>query len=166
MAQLETLETLKRHGPDRRSDWQEPFLESLRRVPNVREACQIAGVGRASVYKERQRNDAFALAWSEALEEGLDVLESVAHARATIGQPMRKRVVKTYRNGTVEVTEIEWRHISDTLLMFMLKRYRPEFRENFRVVSNALAGVIEHKRPEGEALKELYAELDRLAATD
>ena len=52
--------------------------------------------------------------------------------------------------------------------MFLLKRYRPEFRESFRVESSGPGGgPIQHEvtRVEDAALA-FYARLDELAATD
>lgn len=119
-------------GPRPRSDWHQTFVEALRTVPIVKYACREAGIGRTTAYEARRRDENFAVAWADAIEEGLDSMERIAHARATAGQVMTKTVTKTSPDGTVETTITEERHVSDSLLMFMLKRHRPEFRESFR----------------------------------
>jgi hypothetical protein len=79
---------------------------------------------------------------------------------------MRKRVTKYDKHGNVrEVTKTEEAHVSDTLGMFLLKRYRPEFRESFAVEnrgSDADPTAVEVARRE-QAVKDFCAELDRLA---
>lgn len=88
--------------------WQARFLAELRDTGAVRYACQAAGVGRSTVYRERQRDEQFALEWSDALEDSCDELEAEARRRA--------------RDG------------SDSLLMFLLKAHRPEvYRDAQRV---------------------------------
>jgi hypothetical protein len=92
--------------PDRR--WQARFLGALRDTGTVRYACQAAGVGRSTVYRERQRNERFALEWNDALEDGIDELEAEARRRAKTG--------------------------SDALLQFLLKAHRPSvYRDSHRV---------------------------------
>ncbi len=80
--------------------WQERFIISLSKNPNVTQACKTAKVGRALAYNERGRNAEFARRWDEALDEGVETLEAEAHRRA-----MRQ---------------------SDTLMIFLLKAHRPE----------------------------------------
>ena len=73
----------------------------------VAEACKAAGIGRRTAYDERQRDEQFALAWADVLEEATEELEQVAVRRAREG--------------------------SDTLLIFLLKAHRPaKFRETIR----------------------------------
>lgn len=76
------------------------FLEALSEMPNVARACRIIGLSRTKMYEYRQEDPAFAKAWEDAIEEGVDSLEEAAFERA--------------------------KRISDTLTIFLLKAYRPE----------------------------------------
>ena len=76
------------------------FLAALSKGWSVSRAAQEAGVDRTTVYKWRDRSKTFAAQWREAVENGTDLLEDIAHKRAFEG--------------------------SDTLLIFMLKARRPE----------------------------------------
>lgn len=148
--------------------WKPKFLAALKTVPNVRHACEEADIDRALAYRQRQRDEAFAVAWADALEEGLDAMERIAHVRATAGQRMTKTVTRKMANGDVETTTTSEQHISDILLMFMLKRYRPEFRESFRVENTGPdGGPMQHEVTRvDEAAKAFYARLDELGQPD
>lgn len=92
-------------------EWHEPFLAALRATANVRLACQEAKVARQVSYRHRERNEGFALAWRDALDDACDSLEATARSRA----------LKT----------------SDTLLIFLLKSHRPEvYGDRFRADIN------------------------------
>jgi hypothetical protein len=157
----------KRPGPPPRRDWQAVFLEEIEKNVVVGLACKRAGVSEATVSREKQRNQQFAVAYHETRESGLDALEAVLRMRATSGQPMRKRVTKFDKDGNVrEVTETEELHVSDTLGMFLLKRYRPEFRESYRVESSRSERPVRDEVRVDAALSDFYDELDRLASTD
>ena len=80
-----------------------------------------------------QRNEAFAVAVYEAREEALDTLEHVVYLRATTGTPMRKTVTETTSDGKTKTTVTEEQHVSDTLAMLYLKRWRPEYRESYGI---------------------------------
>lgn len=113
--------------------WARPYLAALRRVPSISRAADEAGIDRRTVYRLAQRSESFAVAQHDAREAALDTLEGLIFARATTGTPERKVVTKTLADGSVERTETEERHVSDTLAMFYLKRWRPEYRENYTV---------------------------------
>lgn len=85
-------------------EWKPVFLAALRQVPIVRVACQEAGIVRAAAYQWRDKDPAFAKAWDQALEDGIenrvDVLEAALFSRA------QKK--------------------SDVLLIFALKSLKPE----------------------------------------
>lgn len=86
------------------------FLNALREVPNVGAACRRVHCSRTTVYNLRKEDPTFAAEWDEAIEDGLDELESVAASRAI--------------------------DKSDLLMIFLLKGYRPEkFRERMDVTS-------------------------------
>lgn len=61
--------------------WREPFLESLRAMPNVKRACEAAGIGRKTVYDYRDEDSTFAAAWDRAIEDGKDEIRKRIQAR-------------------------------------------------------------------------------------
>jgi hypothetical protein len=155
----------KKPGPPPRRDWQAVLLKEIETNVVVGRACKCAGVSEATLSREKQRNEKFAVAYREAHERGLDTLEALLRLRATRGQPVRKKVTKYDAEGNVaEVTETEELLISSTVGMFLLKRYRPEFRESFRVESSGPSGgPIRHEHRVETSLRDFYAELDQLA---
>lgn len=91
-----------------KKDWRPRFLEALGETGTVSEAVKVVGIGRATAYDERQRNEDFALAWADVIEASTEELEREAVRRA--------------KNG------------SDVLLIFMLKSRRPDvYRDNVRL---------------------------------
>lgn len=66
-------------------DWKPVYLEALRNVPVYRHACEAAGVDRATAWRAREADPAFAEAEREALEEGIDRAEQEAFRRAVVG---------------------------------------------------------------------------------
>lgn len=160
-AQIAEVQTTWTTGKGAR-EWKAKFVEALSQIPNVRYAADAAGVSRQRAYRERHRDEAFALAWADAHEQGLDLIERIAHTRATAGQTITKTMTRRMADGSTEVTTTEERHLSDSLLMFLLKRYRPEFRETFKV-TGADGGPVKHEVTlVDEAVTDFYAELDRL----
>jgi len=112
-------------GTHLRADWQDRFLSGLRDLPNVTHACKRAQVSRNFVYEQRKEDAAFATAWDEALEEGLDAMDGEMMRRAFKGtlEPMVSAGKKVC---TV-------RKYSDTLAIFLAKAHRPErYRDTVR----------------------------------
>jgi hypothetical protein len=72
----------------------------LKGTGNVTLAAQGAGIDRTTAYARAARDPAFAVAWREAYEAAVDLLEGEARRRALSG--------------------------SDQLLMFLLRGLRPE----------------------------------------
>jgi hypothetical protein len=106
------------------------FLAALAQGATVAEACKTAGLGRRTAYDQRQRDEAFALRWADAIEEGTEALESEARRRAMEG--------------------------SDTLMIFLLKARRPEvYRERMSVESRVEHGFKPLTAPELQRLREL-----------
>lgn len=66
-------------------DWKAIFLEALREMPVIVHACKAAGVNRATAWRAREADPAFAQAWDEAMEEGVDRAEQEAFRRAVVG---------------------------------------------------------------------------------
>ena len=96
---------------------------------NVTAAAAAAGSGRSTLYDWRAEDPDFAQAWEEALELGICGLEDEAKRRAMNG--------------------------SDTLLMFVIKQYRPEYCERQTVDLNAKATEDLRKVP----IEELHRQL-------
>lgn len=67
--------------------WRRRFFAALADTSNVSESCTIAGVGKATVYDLRRRDQAFAAKWIEALCEGYDNLEMETVYRLRRGDP-------------------------------------------------------------------------------
>lgn len=119
--------------------WQRPFLDALSRIPNVSAAVRIVGINYSYAYEARSKDAEFAAAWEEAVNVACDLLEQIAHRRATSGEARRSTRTRRKREANSqgamvlveeETTEIEETHISDTLLQFLLKAHRPEkYRE-------------------------------------
>jgi hypothetical protein len=105
--------------------WHSTFLDALSSSGNVTAAARRAGVDRGTAYRSRAAAAEFRAAWDEALEVALDALEAEARRRALEGweEPV-------FYQGKV-CGHI--RKYSDALIMFLLKAYRPEFRDNYRV---------------------------------
>ncbi len=93
------------------------FLDALAQTCNVTKACEISGLGRASIYEWRNENQDFAKDWKSALEMGADMLEDEAVRRAKDG------VEKPVFQGGKLVGHVQ--EYSDTLLIFLLKGARP-----------------------------------------
>jgi hypothetical protein len=104
------------------------FLEALADTGNVRHAALHIKRSPTTVYKHRQRDPAFAAAWDAALNSAMDtVLEVEAIRRAVEGveQPV-------YYQGAQVGTRREY---SDTLLIFLLKGWKPErYKDRHEVV--------------------------------
>jgi hypothetical protein len=105
----------------------EAFLGALRVVPNVSRACRLAGISISTANAAKQKDEAFAAQWLEALDEGVERMEEEAHRRAFIGYPGKPMI----QNGAIvaEVTEY-----SDALAALLLKAHKPgKYRDNVNV---------------------------------
>lgn len=72
----------KGYQPDGVGEWTPVFLAALQQLPNVRAACQKAGVSRSEAYRLRSVDPEFSRAWQESLQDGIDVIEATLMARA------------------------------------------------------------------------------------
>lgn len=146
--------------------WARPFLDHYRDSFNMSTSADTVGKHRTTVMRLAATNPAFAQAIQECRDHQLDIMENVARARATSGQRIKRKVTKTKSSGEVEVHEFEDLHISDSLLMFTLKRWRPEFRENFRVEHTGADGApiqVTFEEKVDEAAERFDATVVRLA---
>ena len=62
-------------------DWKPAFLAALRELPVIAHACKAVGIERSTAYRAREADQAFADAWDDAMEEGIDRAEQEAVAR-------------------------------------------------------------------------------------
>ena len=131
--------------------WEQAFLKMLEGTANVQEACKTVGVARSTVYERRAKDSQFAERWTDAIEGFCDNLEEECIRRAMHGV---ERGI--YYKGKRIATE---RDYSDRLLEFLLKKYRPEFRDNHSVsqpsepVAKTVRFIVEKDRdtPEGKS---------------
>lgn len=102
--------------------WEKKFLDALADTCNVSAAAKAAGIRRSTAYEFRKNNPDFAAKWDEALEKATDELEAEARTRALgFEEPV-------FNSEGEEVGTV--RRYSDTLMIFLLKAYRPKrFRE-------------------------------------
>lgn len=98
--------------------WRPAFLASLALTGNVSEAARAASIDRTTAYAARETDEAFAAAWTGAIDEATDHLEAEARRRAVDGvtEPVFYQGVQC---GVV-------RRYSDGLLQTLLKAHRPE----------------------------------------
>ncbi|MBI4185314.1 MAG: hypothetical protein HY521_15080 [Proteobacteria bacterium] len=128
------------------------FLGALAESGNVSAACRRVLLPRHTAYGWRRADPAFAKAWAEALEIGLDALEDEATRRALEGveEPV-------FYQGEVRGAV---RRFSDPLLMFLLRARRPE---RFREGSHAGASPAIDVTGARERLERRLADLARRA---
>lgn len=110
--------------------WARGFLAHFALTGNQTASAAAVGIDRGTAARFRERDEAFAAACAEALEEASDHLEVEARRRAVDGwdEPVYGSGGKG--EGTVEVGAI--RKYDSTLLIFLLKGARPEkYRERF-----------------------------------
>lgn len=118
----------------RDDSWKTTFLESLSVMPNVSAAARAAGIDPTTAYDHRKTDAEFAKAWNAGLDQGFDLLEQEAVRRATVGGKVTRTMTRTLPTGEVVIETSEETKTSDTLLIFLLKAYRPErFRERYDV---------------------------------
>lgn len=101
------------------------FLETLAATGNVSAAARAAGIARSTCYRIRRADPDLAEAWTDAIEEAVDVLEAEARRRALEG--VERPLVgagKLIRDDDGKVVMV--REYNDRLLEFLLKALRPD----------------------------------------
>ena len=141
-------------------DRREAFLDVLREVGIVRDACRVAGVGRSTAYEHRREDPAFAAAWDEAVEDALDLAERelLRRGRDGVDKPV-------YQGGQMVGTI---REFSDTALLAYLNAHAAHrgYVRNARVELSGPGGSpVQHEvRQEiGSLTLDERAELRKLA---
>lgn len=110
-----------------RAERKAAFLAAFAEIGQVCKSADAAGVARTTPYDWAEADDEFAEAWSKARLKSVGRLEDEALRRAVDGtdKPVYQRGKKV---GTVK-------EYSDTLLIFLLKNWRPErYREKREIV--------------------------------
>lgn len=113
------------------------FFEVFASTANVSEACRQAGIYRAWVYEQRDKDEVFAQRWNEADEVATDALEAEARRRALEG------VEKPVFYKGVECGRI--REFSDTLMAILLKAKRRDQFGDKQSVDMNVKGKVEHE---------------------
>ncbi|HZS19172.1 MAG TPA: hypothetical protein VFA51_14685 [Candidatus Udaeobacter sp.] len=106
--------------------WRERFLRALARSPSVTFACKAAGIRRQTAYAWKERDEAFAAQWDDALNQSLDALEHEAYRFAVSlegGEP-----------GTASARA--------RMAEFLLKSHRPGIYSDRQRIEHALLGGI------------------------
>lgn len=106
-----------------RGGWKVPFLMQLTKMPNVSEACRVAGVTRNHAYRTRAEDAEFAAAWQEAIDESIDALEQRAFEVGSVGQTVTYRSYTT--DGKLKSERIETR-VEPRIMELLLKAHRAE----------------------------------------
>jgi len=117
-----TKATAKKRGAHARPDWPGRFLEELSKCGNVTASCEAVGVNRVTAYRRQEANEAFAAAWEEAVDKGVEGLIDEAKRRAYKGVP---EPVGFYQGEPGAIVQ----RYSDSLLMFLVKARRPEYKD-------------------------------------
>jgi hypothetical protein len=117
--------------------WQQRFLESLQKAPNVGLACRIANVSRVTAYRSRDDNELFRELWDEALESVTDEVEHALYDVAVNGHE------RTQYSKDGEVRGVE--RVRDVNAMkFFLSGNRPKtYRETHGPLVNINVGQAE-----------------------
>lgn len=93
--------------------WHDAFLAALREVPIVQHACNAVGIERCTAYRARLADEAFAKAWEEAMEAGVDRAEQEAFRRGVVGfhEPVidKGRLCFVYERYLDESNQEQWR---------------------------------------------------------
>lgn len=124
------------------------FLDHLLQSANVTASAEVACLDRSTVYRWREEDAGFALAWANALEAATDALEAEARRRAMDGV----EEYLTGKNGLIRDKDgnpVMQRRYSDMLMTQLLRAHRPDkFRDRATVDLNVgdLAALIEEGR--------------------
>lgn len=78
------------------------FLEQLTKTPIVQFACEKTGISRASYYRWRKDDPAFALAANEAIDEGVLLVNDLAESK----------LISAIKNDSLAATKfwLQFRH--------------------------------------------------------
>lgn len=123
---------------------QDRFFAHLEMTSNVQESAKLAGMGRSSAYRMRDRNAAFRMRWEKALAEGYAHLEMETLHRARFGS--ERVTIETDANGTVT---------KRTVAKVMDGRY------SLAVMAHHRATMAAHRAVDAELIGQADAETER-----
>lgn len=135
-------------GERTRPAWIKTFLAALAIAANISEACDAAGIDRATFYKRRNSDPVFLAAARQAIGKARDSLEREVWRRAAEGvnEPVihqgemsgiwvddQGNIVTKDTTGA-RLIPLTVKKYSDTLAIFLLKAHKPKkFRERQEV---------------------------------
>lgn len=142
--------------------WREAFLASLRDRPIVQCACDAVGINRSTAYRARKDDEAFAEAWDDAMETGIDRAEAEAFRRGVVGfqEPVihQGRLQFVYERYLDDEGKEQWRlkldangqpvpltvtKASDAMLSLYLKGRRRAFSTERTELTGADGGALQ-----------------------
>jgi hypothetical protein len=152
----------QRVSAPRRRRWARKFLDAFRLTGNHAAACRAAGIDRATPYRARASDPAFAAAYQDALDDATDglELEAIRRGRDGVDEPVIYQGqlcgVWVGANGDVvardtpgaRLVPLTVKKYSDALLLALLKARRPEkFRDNVKMehAGSRPGGAIAHE---------------------
>jgi hypothetical protein len=126
----------KKAAITRTGKWKAKFIETLANTGNVTLAIESSRVDRPTAYHHKKTDPAFAMQWANALDRATDILVGEARRRGFLGieEPVFGTVVdpKTGRSMGTGVVGVVKKY-SDNLLMFLIKKADPSYRENYNL---------------------------------
>lgn len=150
----------QRKSEDQNEERKAAFIELLAATGNVSESSRRSGLERRTAYNWRKADEEFRKAWDEAEQLGVDSLIDEGHRRA-------KRGVKKPVFWKGEIVGYH-REYSDTLLMFLVKRHRPEYRDSSKLehggtINQQHSGHVEHTLTLAEQIAKYEESIDEAA---
>jgi len=128
------------------------FLAELAIDGNVTRAANATGVDRSNAYQRRLRNPKFAERWDEAIQAATDSIEAEAYRRAVTGV---EEVVYYLGKPCGRITRF-----SDRLLIALLKRHCPKYRDSCRMeIANASGEVLKVEESPTDAARKIAVAL-------
>ena len=106
------------------------FLRRLRQCGLVNKSADLCRLSRSVLYQHKRKSEKFAKKWDQAVDESVDsVLIEEARRRAVDG--IRKPLTHLGEFTKDAEGNINYiREYSDSLLMFLIKAKRPEYRQS------------------------------------
>ena len=99
------------------------IIERLTAGEAVGQAARAAGISRAVAYTWKTEDNEFSSAWNDAVEEGIDMLETIAYRRAVEGNDglltmyLKCRRAERWNPQTVERHIIDGRNVNQPITL-------------------------------------------------
>lgn len=120
----------------KKGDWKPAFIQDLARRGNVSLAAAAVKIGRRTAYDTRDVDEAFRLAWDEAVDIATALMEEEGRRRAADG------TLRPVFQGGKLVGKV--REYSDTLLIFFLKARKPDVYRDRQSIEHSGSVVQTH----------------------